>query len=493
MGLRKGALFVAVAVFAIAACTVPQTKPAVESSAPSASTAVPVVEPSAAPLATVEPMQSATPIVEAPTAEVIVPMQTATPPVVEIPAATSAATATSIPTATAEPVTAVPTAVPTATPSNTPEPPAPTATPEPYRAPIATYSPNGPGDELVGQRTNAEGGYLQPDCESNPSPVLTSHITDLSTIRSIQPPSVISGNWYKNRSYLNIDAEHGGQADSVPVYAPADAEITGITYYLQPMSDINGKPVDVPQYELRLSISCEVTYGFDHLTELTPSLLDDAPAEPSTSTRDAEKKVSISVKAGGLLGHTTGTIVAHSWDFIFSNTTVDNRFANQERYENTGDLKVLLYAECPYDYFADDMGDEYRSLIGGSDGVTVGTGCETSYDVPGGIYGGWFQSPFDGSDQFASADWGVAVKLMPDGNIRVNGENTSVRLGPQNDTYLDPHTVTDQHCYISASGTGGQSGTHVFLKMLSPVTMGVAFGDGACPKSLPSGHTVYYR
>ena len=32
-----------------------------------------------------------------------------------------------------------------------------------------------------------------------------------------------------------------------------------------------------------------------------------------------------------------GTIVANSWDFIFSNTAVVNSFANQERYENTGD------------------------------------------------------------------------------------------------------------------------------------------------------------
>jgi hypothetical protein len=52
-------------------------------------------------------------------------------------------------------------------------------------------------------------------------------------------------------------------------------------------------------------------------------------------------------KVGDVLGYTTGTIVAHSWDFIFSNTAVANSFASQERYENTGDLKVLLYAECP--------------------------------------------------------------------------------------------------------------------------------------------------
>jgi len=103
------------------------------------------------------------------------------------------------------------------------------------------------------------------------------------------------------------------------------------------MNDIDGNLLDVPQFELRLQISCEVTYGFDHLTELGPGIAELAPAEPSTSTRDAEKSVSFEVKAGDVLGYTTGTIVANSWDFIFSNTAVVNSFANQERYENTGD------------------------------------------------------------------------------------------------------------------------------------------------------------
>ena len=368
----------------------------------------------------------------------------------------------------------------------------PTETPEPYRASIATYSP----EDSTGHEDGVFGtGYSdrQRDCVSDPSPLLTSHIPDLSTIGSIQPPSVISGNWYKNRSYLNIAAEHGAVARTVPVYAPENATLTGITYYLQPMNDIDGNLIDVPQYEVRLQISCEVTYGFDHLTELGPGIAELAPTEPSTSTRDAEKSVSIEVNARDILGYTTGTIVAHSWDFIFSNTAVVNSFANQERYKNTGDLKVLLYAECPYEYFADDLGDEYRALIGGSSGSSSDSVCHTSYDVPDGIYGGWFQTPFDDEDPFARADWGMAIATMPDGAIRVNGESNAVRLRPGDETYLDPRTVADEHCYASARGMGGQEEWHVYLKMLTPGTMGVAFGQGSCPKSLPADHIVYYR
>ncbi len=176
-------------------------------------------------------------------------------------------------------------------------------------------------------------------------------------------------------------------ATKAPVL-PADATLTGITYYLQSMNDIYGNLLDVPQHEERLQISCEVTYGFDHLTELGPGIAEYAPEEPSTSTRDSEKPASIVIKAGDVIGYTTVTIVAHSWDFIFSNTAVVNSFANLERCENTGDLKVLLYAECPYDYFANDMGDEYRASIGGSNSGSTDSYCRTSYDVPEGIYGG---------------------------------------------------------------------------------------------------------
>jgi len=136
---------------------------------------------------------------------------------------------------------------------------------------VATYSP----EDSTGHKDGVFGtgyGDRQRDCVSDLSPLLTSHITDLSTIGSIQPPSVISGNWYKNRSYLNIAAEHGAVARSVRVYAPADATLTGITYYLQSMNDIDDNLLDVHQYEVRLQINCEVTNGFDHLTELGPGI-----------------------------------------------------------------------------------------------------------------------------------------------------------------------------------------------------------------------------
>jgi len=324
-------LMMVVVATAVTACAVQQAPARIESNAPATDTAKPFVSATAEPTATAKPA----PLTLSPTAESAL-TNTLEPVVATKTSALPTATLTpALPKTTSIPVLPTPTQLSTATAKHAPE-ARETATPEPYRAPVATYSPEDSTSHGDGS-SRPEYGNRQMDCVSDPSPVLTSHIADLSTIGSIQPPSVISGNWYKNRSYLNIAAEHGALAPSVTVYAPADATLTGITYYLQPMNDIDGNLLDVPQFELRLQISCEVTYGFDHLTELGPGIAELAPAEPSTSTRDAEKSVSFEVKAGDVLGYTTGTIVANSWDFIFSNTAVVNSFANQERYENTGD------------------------------------------------------------------------------------------------------------------------------------------------------------
>ena len=61
--------------------------------------------------------------------------------------------------------------------------------------------------------------------------------------------------------------------------------------------------------------------------------------------------MAVPVKAGDLIGYTDGTIMAHTWDFLLNNSTRRNEFANQERYENVGDLANLITADCPYNYF----------------------------------------------------------------------------------------------------------------------------------------------
>ena len=334
----------------------------------------------------------------------------------------------------------------------------------------------------------------QRECVDEPNLKFTSHVTDLEKIDFIQPAAVMSGNWFKNRSYLTIARDEGGYPYEVPVYAPVDSRLTGITFYVQPMLDESGDWVDVEQYDLRFEVSCQVDYGFDHIWRLADDIESLAPLEPVTSTRNAQVPLSFLVKAGSVVGYTTGTIRAHTWDFIVSNEARRNSFANQERYENTGDLSGLLHGDCPYDYYSHPMRSEYLSLFGGFSGSGEGTDCSFSFDEPGTFAGAWFTKEFNGEGPAAyDPGWGVAIGVGADGYATVNGDGISIRVKPGQPTYVDPKAMTSQHCYENTDGSGGQRGAFVYLELLTNTELAVAFGEGRCPLALPSGSRTYYR
>ena len=334
----------------------------------------------------------------------------------------------------------------------------------------------------------------QPECVDDPTVEFTSHVTDLERIDFIQPAAVISGNWFKNRSYLTIARDEEGYPYEVPVYAPVDSRLTGITFYVQPMLDESGDWVNVEQYDLRFEVSCQVDFGFDHIWTLTNDIASFAPSEPATSTRDAEVPASFLVKAGDLIGYTTGTIRAHTWDFIVSNESQWNSFANQERYENTGDLSGLLHGDCPYDYYSHSMRSEYLSLFGGFGGSGGGTDCSFSFDELGTIAGAWFTKEFIGEGPaIYDPGWGVAIGVGADGYITVNGDDISIRVKPDRPTYVDPKAIVSEHCYENTDGSGGRRGAFVYVELLTVTELGVAFGEGRCPQTLPTESRTYYR
>ncbi len=133
------------------------------------------------------------------------------------------------------PAPCTPTPGPDVTPASTPV-STPTATPGP------TPVPQGGGG-----------------CVSDPDPEFTAHITDLSKIDFIIPPAVLSGNRFKNRSYVWISRDETGWAYEVPIYAPVDSTLTGITFYSEPALNDQGQLVDVEQFSLSFQVSCEVS------------------------------------------------------------------------------------------------------------------------------------------------------------------------------------------------------------------------------------------
>jgi hypothetical protein len=332
----------------------------------------------------------------------------------------------------------VPEALKTPTPTLLPATSAPTPTLTRGPSPTATETPTLPPP------TGA-------DCVSDPAPKLTAVITDLAMIDFIMPMVVPSSNWLKNRSYFRIKDDPSavpGVGYEVPVYAPADAVLTGITRYAESIIDQQGVLVEQDQFDLEFRVSCEVSYGFDHVARLVGKADDVAPTVSVRDTRGAQKRVSVAYAAGDLIGYTKGTSGAHTWDFIMRNSTSEIRYANQQRYEMLGDLAKLRDAACPYDYYDEPLRLRYLALFGGWGTGAVGAeGCPGSPDVAGTISGGWFATPFIPDIDQHIADWAAVVVPGVGGMVEVNDGHRMVRMLPTDASYAVPAEVTGEHCY----------------------------------------------
>ncbi len=343
----------------------------------------------------------------------------------------------------------------------------------------AQQPPNPPG--------RGEGGG---GCESNPNPTFTTAFTDLTKIQSILPPIVISAERFKNRSYISIAQDGDGGFFEVPIYAPADSTLKSITYFTQPALDDRDREILMELYVLEFQVSCEVTFGFDHVDRLVGAIADVAPVEPAKDTRDAAVAVNVPVKAGDLIGYTRGTPRAHNWDFVVINqanaSTNANGFANPARYQTQGDLQSLAAGACGYDYFPAEIRSQFYALL---DGLTEDAeSCFGNPDEPGTVAGGWFAGKLEDREpgQF-DPGWAVAIGTAYD-EIRINTLGSSVRIAPGSATYLDPRTVTTEHCYQSS-----QSREYAYVKLVSPMELGLALGQGGCPDQMPARFQTYYR
>jgi hypothetical protein len=81
----------------------------------------------------------------------------------------------------------------------------------------------------------------------------------------------------------------------------------------------------------------------------------------------------------------------------------------------------------------------------------------------------------------------VAIGTAYD-QIRINIVDTTVRIDPDAPTYMDPRRVTSEHCYYSARSRG-----YAYVKLVTPMELALAIGDGQCPDQMPSRFTAYYR
>jgi len=192
-------------------------------------------------------------------------------------------------------------------------------------------------------------GAPERTCVSNTNPVFTNDITDVWRISQITPPGNISSDGgVTSHSYIDI-----ADGKQVPVYAPVDMRLGNGAFYIE-----NG----LLGYILWFQVSCEVTIKFDHIAKPIDVIKSAFPSEPQLGTRDniLNEDGNAVLKAGDLIGHTSGTSEAHNWDFGVYNTSI---FPNPVTIDIENLEELDKWADCGYDYFSSELRQAYRDLF----------------------------------------------------------------------------------------------------------------------------------
>jgi hypothetical protein len=313
-------------------------------------------------------------------------------------------------------------------------------------------------------------------CTNNPDPVFTANLSDPNYINFIQPMGLGQvGPRFRTFLWINTATAPA----EIPIYAPVDSSLVDGVYVSK-----NG----LVDYDLHFVVSCQVWYLINHISDPIAAIRQDLPATPqvgSTAVNGPTVTKILHFKAGDLLGYTTGTTNAHNFDFGVFNSSQDNGFANQARYKIADSQDKYLTAVCPYDYFTPDQKAVWYSKFGETGPVANATCGQINQDVLGTISGMWFVGPTSAGAEPVN----LMVGVYTDGSVQISGQDISPIpiIYPSDPTYLDPATVTTDHCYAS-------SGEYYFLRVVSATEIQLASGAGSCPAVFPSVNaTNYYR
>ncbi len=196
--------------------------------------------------------------------------------------------------------------------------------------------------------------YLGTPCQSNPNLKFPHNLTDSSLILKITPPSLIASK-VQDRAWLWIDQS---KAFKVPIYAPVDADLVRGIY----KSKVN-EGRETIDYDFHFQVSCEVWFFINHISDPVDKTKKLFPNTPVTSGNTAENFTQISppihFSAGDLIGYTTGTALAHSFDFAVFDLNNQNKLVGELK---TNDTRFDNFI-CPFDVFPESLKSSYYQKL----------------------------------------------------------------------------------------------------------------------------------
>ena len=185
-----------------------------------------------------------------------------------------------------------------------------------------------------------------PNCLKT-NPTLVADITDFSKIQKITAPGSSSSEGPKGHSFIWT----GNQR--VPIYAPIDMVLDSGSYG----KDTADSPA---QYLLFFKVkgSCDFQTKFDHVDEPVSAIKQNFSSVPAVAdSRTSPVANRVELKAGDLVGYTTGTLQSGNWDFGLYNMAQKGALA-----ESYG---MHAYSVCWVDFYSSAKQQQYRSLLEG--------------------------------------------------------------------------------------------------------------------------------
>ena len=340
------------------------------------------------------------------------------------------------------------------------------------------------------QRSDSQQYNDQPDndqpaastaCDA-PTPVFTADFTDPALIKLVNPLGGLNVG-SASRSYVQVAKDASGQYQTVPVYVPVDATLTGIFHKRADYGELGVRS----EYRLEFMVDCNVTFALDHIANVTDAIAAAGPAEASP-TSNIGNSVSIPVKAGDALGSTDGTKLSGSWDFYLFNRSKKSYHVNPDRWESDHNN----YADCPYDYFTDEIAAQYYAKLALWDGQkAAGLTCgQASHDKAGTAAGGWFKD--DSTDMrgvhLLLSNTATMVEVLRE-ESETSIERNNPRFGFRTYTYTKQPkdmTVGDAQCYSGDS-------KYLFARLTTADTLETARGTGSCPSTFPTADVEVWQ
>lgn len=327
------------------------------------------------------------------------------------------------------------------------------------------------------------------NCQSGPVPKFKAEFTDLEKINAINPIGGVGGG-SPGRSYIGVK-----KGVETTLYSPTDMVLENIIYAKRPKDPMHSlSDTGKGEYGLYFRLNCDSTLLFDHIDKVSDKILKVSPKEPSESSRVENPPVNLEIKKGELLGYTDGTPQARTFDFLIIDRSKPTTHINPKRWE----WEQAVYAQCPYDYFTDELKEKYYKKIGesaeisGTPTFTPAENCGTlSHDKLGTISGGWFKGEStDTKGEFLNI--ATATKPIKRVDIAVKKDGLfgadSVMHDYSPKVFPEDVKVAQEVCYYDSN-----QNWWLYVKLVSEKELSFARGTGSCPASFPQSQSEIWE